>query len=118
MSQARSSMRHRCTIQRDANHGGGTDPYGGDAAASWAALHTSLACRYWFSAARTVIDGKLQTEIKTRMMLVPTGTDVTEDDRVLSVTDRLGNEIADGPMRIDSVGRREGHIVLTMVEVR
>lgn len=118
MSQARASMTSRCVIERNARRGTGTDPYGNDPEPLWEALSVGTPCRYWFDGVRTVMDGDKATEVTTRKMTVPSGTDVTEDDRIRSVTDRLGNTLADGPMRIDGVGHRRGHIVLTMVDVR
>jgi len=111
-------MTHRCTIERDGTRGTGTDPYGNDPAPSWATHLSGLVCRFWFDSGSTVIDGDKAVEVTKRMLIVPAGTDVTEDDRVVSVTDRLGEVLADGPMRIDSVGHRQGHIVLTMVDER
>lgn len=111
-------MTHRCDIQRDSSAGLGTDPYGNDPTPAWGAHLTDLPCRFWFEEGKTVIDGDKATELTIRMMIVPAGTDVTEDDRVLNVTDRLGASLADGPMRIDSVGHRQGHLVLRMVDVR
>lgn len=116
--RSRTAMTHRCTIERDVNHGDNADPWGNDEPASWTDSREDIPCRFWFEDATTVIDGTKASEMTTRKMILPKGTDVTEDDRILSVTDRLGNAVADGPMRIDSVGHRMGHVVVTMVDVR
>lgn len=118
MSLARLSMTNRCDVQRDANYGQSEDAWGNDDPASWQSHLTSLPCRFWFDGTETVIDGVKGTEVTTRKLIVPAGTDITEDDRIVSVKDRLGVELADGPMRIDSVGHRSGHIVVTLVDVR
>ncbi len=118
MSLARLSMTNRVDVQRDANYSGSADTWGNDSPANWQAHLTSLPCRFWFDGVQTVVDGIKSTEVTTRKLIVPAGTDITEDDRIVSVKNRLGVELADGPMRIDSVGHRSGHIVLTLVDVR
>lgn len=115
---ARNSMTHRCQIDRNAALEGAPDPYGSPATPQWALLTTGVPCRWWFEGTRTVLDGGSQKEVSRRKLIVPLETDVTEDDRVAWVHDQRGRELADGPMRIDSVGRRADHKVLTMVEVQ
>lgn len=115
---ARNSMTHRCDIQRNSSLGGNTDPWGNDAADDWGPHLTDVSCRFWFRDAQTIYDGQKQVELTTRMLILPLETDVTEDDRVLNVRDRRDRELADGPMRIDSIGNRDGYIVLVLVDDR
>jgi hypothetical protein len=115
---ARNAMTHRCTVQRNSSLGGGTDPWGNDAASDWDPHLAGLSCRFWFAGGQTIYDGQKQVELTTRMLLVPEGTDITEDDRIVSVLDRRGRELADGPMRVDALGRRDGHLVATLVDDR
>jgi hypothetical protein len=115
---ARSIMTNRCDIERDLSAGESENPWGGDAQPQWTALHTDLPCRFWNDSVRTIMDSGKLVEITTRRMMVPAGTDVDEDCRVLSVRDRLGAELADGPMRIDGVMSRKGFVILIMVDAR
>ena len=114
---ARESMTHRCRIDRDASLAAAPDPYGAPGLPVWAQHLTDIPCRWWYEGTRTVLDGGSQKEISRRKLICPLGTDVTEDDRIAWVHDQRGRELAEGPMRIDSVGLRADHMVLTMVEV-
>jgi hypothetical protein len=111
-------MIHRCTLQRDASRTTTPDPYGNHELPSWQTHLSDLHCRWWFQATRTIMNGDTQQEVQVRKLVVPLDTDVTEDDRVLEVVDRRGRQLSVGPMRIDSVGDRLDHKVLTMVEVQ
>ena len=51
-------------------------------------------------------------------MIVPKGTDITEDDKLVSIQDRLGVSISASDFRIESVIRRAGHLELVLEEVR
>lgn len=115
---ARNAMVHRCNVERDASLDTQTSPWGGDPPPDWDLHLTDLHCRFWFDSGQTKYDGQKQVEITTRKLVVPLGTDITEDDRIVSVRDRRGRVVADGPMRIDSVGDREDHRVLRVVDVR
>lgn len=117
---ARNVMTHRTTIRRDTTHGGaGEDPYGGDGVPTWTTTTTGdVSCRFWHESTRTVMDGNEATEVEVRKVMLPVGTDVTEDDQLGDVRDRRGRLIAQGPMRIDGLGRRLDHIIVTSVVVR
>jgi len=44
---------------------------------------------------------------------MPKGTDIHEGDRLISITNRLGVVIFDGPLIVDAVGERVNHLQLT-----
>lgn len=115
---ARNAMTHRCDVQRDASRGDGGNDWGGDPAPDWQTHLDELHCRFWFESGQTIYDGTKAVELTTRKLIVPWGTDITEDDRIVSVRDRRNRELADGPMRVDTVGNRDGHLVLSLVEDR
>lgn len=118
-TSTRNMMTHRCSIERDVNHGGaGEDPYGNDDVPSWTDVTANVHCRFWHEGTRTDFSGNDQVEIETRKLVVPVDTVVDEDDRITEVRDRRGRLLAAGPMRIDGIGRRIDHLVLTMVNVR
>lgn len=120
LALARRRMRHRCTIQRNASRGTSTNPWGADDTADWQSHLTNLPCWFWQEGrgSRTVMDSDKVVEISVKRVMVPLDADVTEDDRVLSVTDRLGATVATGPMRIDVVRVTKDHKILEVEEDR
>ena len=118
-TSTRNLMTHRCTIERDTKHGGvGEDPYGNDDVPVWTDLATDVRCRFWHESTGTTFGGNEQVEMETRKLVVPLDTVVDEDDRISDIRDRRGRLLAAGPMRVDGIGRRLDHYVLTMVEIR
>jgi hypothetical protein len=117
---ARMSMRHRCTIQRNLSDGTESDDWGQDALPDWATIATDVPCRAWYErvGTQTIQDGEKLAELTVRRLMLPYTTDLDEDDRIVNVTDRLGRELFDGPMRIDTLDRREGHMIASLTDVR
>jgi hypothetical protein len=111
---ARSTMTHRTTIERD--QAGADSSWGGTATPDWQPLLTGQPCRLWFKAGRQVVDGAKTAAIEDFRLLLPVDVDVTTRDRVGSVTDRLGRVIMEGPMLIDTVGRRRDHLAVMLKE--
>ncbi len=112
---ARGAMIQRATIQRDTATS--TDDWGGSVAPTFTDHLISVPCRAWFQAGREVIDGDKTAVVEDRRIIFPKDTDVTEADRVTSVTNRKGIEILPGPMVIESVGLRQDHIIALVTEV-
>lgn len=118
---ARSQMIHRASIERDTQVG--SDTWGNPDASTWTAHLSDVPCRVWYESEREVIGGTSTGKgdktavIENRKMIVPLGTDVTESDRITAVDDRKGVELFNGPARIESVGRRRNHLVLSIEEV-
>lgn len=113
-------MTHRCTIQRDAKHATNLDEWGNDEPPVWgdAVTQTGISCRYWYDDAATIMDGEKRIMSAARYVLLPIDTDVTEDDRVSTITDRRGRVLVEGPLRIDSLGAHElDHLVAKLVTV-
>lgn len=108
-------MIHRAEVERDGALG--TDSWGNPNEPDWATHITSLPCRTWFDSEREVFDGNKSAAIENRKVIVPLGTDITEDDRIAQVTDRLGSVLFTGPAKIESLGRRADHLVLMLEEV-
>jgi len=80
----------------------------------------NVSCHAWAGAS----GGKHTTSSEVRTvtmdspgMMVPTGTDVTSQDRVKSVRDRMGVEIF-GIMGIDAVMPRQTHVEVTLRAVQ
>jgi len=112
---ARSRMTMRATVQR--NVPAGTDGFGGPGAAVWGAHIASLACWAYTGREREIIDGDKTVVLADHKMMVPLGTDITEDDRVTAIKDRLAVDIIGNTMRIHSVIRRTDHIQVSLEEV-
>ena len=113
---ARSRMTMRCTVHRDFNTI--VDRYGGPAGPQFGAHLASLACYAWATREREIVDGEKVAVVADWRMIVPKGTDITEDDKLVSIQDRLGVSISASDFRIKSVIRRAGHLELVLEEVR
>lgn len=64
------------------------------------------------------MDDDKVVELSSRQVALPLTADVTEDDRIVDLTDRLGNPVVDGPMRIDEVLTYPDHKVVRVVASR
>ena len=111
-------MTMRATVERDGATG--TDGFGMPNAASWASHIASQACFLYISrkGEREIIDGTKTVVLASQKVLMPLGTDITENDRITSVKDRIGTVLAANTMRINSVVRRHNHIELSVTEVQ
>jgi hypothetical protein len=115
---ARNAMYHRCTVQRNRSHlSDHTDTWGGDSSPLWYDYLTNVSCKFWFKRAVTFTgsSGERQNNETTRFLILPITTVITAQDRILVVTDRRSKVVADGPMRIDSIGARVDHLQLQLV---
>lgn len=114
----RSLMTHRCTIQRDANAAAGEVAPGYDADVDFQDYLTGQPCRLWDASAspkRVTTDRDVVTH--EWHMDVPRGTDVTEADRITTVTTKRGVPIQDGPLTIRLVMDHRSHKTLVLGEV-
>jgi hypothetical protein len=116
LTASRVSLRHRCTIERDENLDN-PDDWGNPSAPDWQEHLTDLPCRAWTDAGREAVDDKRIAVIVDRRLIIQLGTDVTERDRIASVSYR-GSEILDGPMDIEAVLVRPDHLELVLVRAR
>jgi hypothetical protein len=114
----RNKMVHRCDIQRDSGLLG-TDEWGNPTTPTWATLFASVACYFWYPllhGSESIVDGARQVQLTLPMLVLPLGTPVTDDDRILSVTDRRGRVLQAGPLRITQLGAREDCLELKLAE--
>ena len=113
---SRLSLTHLATIERDAN-AGTSDAWGTPNPPDWQAHLSDQPCRTWATAGREVVtDTTTIVVVEDVRLIVPLGTDVTEADRVASVTYR-GGTIQDGPLGIRAVLVNADHIELLLVRV-
>lgn len=101
---ARQKMTMRAVLQRNQS---AKDPYGQKGLANWKTIDSNFPCFVWEAQDR-IVYGTATVEIGTPMMIAPLGTDITVDDMIDAVCDRLGEQLF-GRMKIDGVMRRRDH---------
>ncbi len=114
-SRARTIMIMRAEVERDST--GSTDPYGHPETANFETLAT-IPCRVYSKTRREINDDRKFVLIEEIRCMMPVGTDVTELDRINRVTDRLGVEIFAGPLRIDTIRRKQTFITMVLKGVK
>ena len=115
LSSSRVGYRHRCTIERDEAEPDGA--WGGPGTPDWQTHIADLPCRAWTATANEQTDDRRTAVVVQRRISIAVGTDVTERDRVASVTDR-GNTLYEGPMDIEGILRYPDHWELILELIR
>ena len=98
----------RASTERD-DPNGGTDPFGQPTTS----LTFPLTDQPCYQQARTenfVADGEKLVAVARHFILFPLETDVREQDRTVSITDRRGTVLKDTKLRVVSVVKRENHL--------
>lgn len=108
-------MTQRTMVQRDVSVI--TDDWNNEGEPDWATHLPDLPCRSWYSAGKESIDGRKEAVLEDRRVVVPLGSDVTPSDRLEGITDRRGRTLVAGPLAVQTVGRRDDHLVLTVEKV-
>lgn len=111
-SRARTQMTMRALVQR--NGTSTTDSYGHPEAASWSTHIAAQACRVWSRTRREVVDGEKTALVEQIRCAMPLDADVTEDDRIFSVSDRQGTVLWSGPLRIDAIQHKHTHLEMDL----
>lgn len=112
---SRLALTQRCVIERDQN--AGTLDNGAVQPPDWQTNLDDVPCRAWMSEAQEQIaDGVTIVPSATVRVLVTADTDVTEADRIASITYR-GETALDGPLQVRAVLRRRTHIELVCQRV-
>lgn len=115
-------MTMRARVQRQlVNAGAGdVDDYGNPAPASdtvWETKIDGLACWFWSTNEREAVGPDATKVVEDLRMIVPRGSDIAEQDRVLAITDRMGAIVRQGPLGIDSVVSHRDHLELVLVGI-
>lgn len=107
----------QAVVERDVSEG---DGYGAPTKPNWEYLLT-VPCRLWWqrstgvrSANREYVTPARMVPISEGGMILPSGTDVTEQDRVVAIQDRQGNPLIDGIFSITSVLNEEDHMEISV----
>jgi hypothetical protein len=111
----RQQMVHRALVERATYT---TDAYG-QPVPTWATQVASQACYFWEpSAQRGEQMGERNADIYSHRLVVPQGTDITEEDRVNGVTDRKGTVITEALFDIKQIVRKPDHLLLVLETVQ
>ena len=62
--------------------------------------------------------GERNADIYSHRMIVPRGTDITEEDRVNGIADRKGTVITAGVFDIKQIVRKPNHLLLVLEAVQ
>lgn len=97
----------RAVVER--NTAAGTDAWGQPVAATWSTVAT-LRCFAWSNASRELVDGDKTAMIEDMRIMVALGADLREDDEISAVTDRQGNLLIPGRLKVEGpVQRKHTH---------
>lgn len=109
------SLTQRCTIERDQS-ASSDDGWGNPTVPDWQTHLSDVPCLAWAEDGREVIEGSATVEpVQTVHLVLSADTDVTERDRVATVTYR-GGTAQDGPLAVRALLRRPDHIELVLVK--
>lgn len=90
---------HRAAVER--NVATGTDAWGGAPAPDFQPLHAALPCWFYSKAARELVDGAKTAMIEDARIMVALGADLQEADEITAITDRAGNVIVEGRLKVE-----------------
>ena len=109
----------RAVVYRNTSTG---DGYGAPAPDNFQ-YHETIRCRLWWqhssgvrSANRTYVSPGRTVPVAEGGMIVPTGTDVTEQDLIYEVNDNAGNVLYESKFTVVAVVNNEDHIELSLIE--
>lgn len=92
-------LTHLARIERDTATG--EDSWGNPLPPVFTVLHNALACFVWSRASRELVDGSKTAMIEDLRAMFPLGADVAEGDELVEVTDRAGQVIIAGRLKIE-----------------
>ena len=106
----------RAEIER--NTASGTDAWGGAVAPSFTALHADLPCFVWSRQSRELVDGRKNAMIEDLRAMFALGADVREADEIVAVSDRAGNVLIEGRLKIEGAPQfKHSHIEVALQRI-
>lgn len=109
----------RFTMRADVERNGaaGQDAWGQPVAAAFAPLAT-VKCFIWSGSAREIVDGDKSANVEAVRGMFPLGTDLRADDELARVTDKRGQVLIAGRLKVDGpVQHKHNHLEAALVRV-
>lgn len=105
----------RAVVQR--NTATGKDAWGQPVAATWETIGT-LRCFVYSNQSSEIVDGDKTAMVEGLRIMVRLGADLNEDDELAAVTDRLGNTMVPGRLKVEGpVQRKHTHMEAALKRV-
>lgn len=102
-------LTHRAAIER--NMATGEDDWGNPLPPQFQSIGAPVKCFIWSNSSRELVDGAKTAMIEDDRGLFALGADVRAGDEIASVTDRKGNTIIAGRLKIEGpVQHKHDHI--------
>lgn len=99
----------RAQVER--NSATGTDSWNNSVAPVFAPVGNPLPCFIWSRSSREVVDGDKTAMIEDVRGLFALGADLAEDDELTSITDRAGNVLIAGRLKVEGpVQHKHNHL--------
>lgn len=92
-------LTHRARVERGT--AAGTDSWGNPAVPVFTVLHNALPCWVYSGSARELVDGAKTAQIEDLRVMIALGADLVEGDLITAVSDRLGNTIVEGRLKVE-----------------
>jgi hypothetical protein len=112
---ARSRMTQRALIERGTP--GADDGYGNPGPTTWDTHIEALPCWLYEATERESVSEETTAVVTALKMMVPASADVTEQDRINGVKNRLGQVIEAGFLHIETVLWKRTHKELALSRV-
>lgn len=110
-SAVRSRMTHRALVERD--NAASPDAYGGKGPPEWETHIAALPCFFYLGQTSQSEELEQPRGIVVHQelrMIFPSGSDVTERDRINGISDRQGGAIKSGYLNIASITPHHNHL--------
>ena len=108
---AGTQLDHVCTVQR--RTAGAVDP-NNNPTYTWSTHLDGVACHYW-RADEKELTGVNSAVVSRQRIVFAANTDITDQDRILSVTDNDGDELVQGPpLDVEEVLQRINDVLVTL----
>lgn len=110
-------LTHVATIERNMTL---QDALGAPSSDNWQTLSETRCLLSWAKSTgvrsenRTYVSANREVPIQEGGVLMPLGTDITENDRISNIVDENGNELADGLFEIEAVIPQTSHLEVSV----
>ncbi len=112
---SRSRMTQRALVERSTSSG--SDDYGNPLPSTTATHIAAMPCWLYEAGEKEVVSEEATSVAATLKLMAPRSADITEQDRINGIKDRLGTVIEAGILGIETVMRKRTHKELTLSRV-